>query len=203
MKLPLIVFGIWASLLFAPVWAGEDKPSVSEEGFTSLFNGKDLSGWHIMNGGRFSVKEGVIFLDKGGGWLRSDKTYRDFELRMDFRFLNKGANSGIFFRANDDNGPNKAYQVQTMDGDSIGDIYDRSLAKPKVKRDVELVKKILKPTGEWQKYVITVREGTVEVRLNGEVVTKADGLATEAGYVGMQGEGGQLEFKNVRIKTFE
>src|SRR5437899_8586901 len=67
-----------------------------ETGFTSLFNGKDLTGWHIMGGGQFSVKDGVILLNKGGGWLRSDKEYKDFELRLEFRFVEKNANSGIF-----------------------------------------------------------------------------------------------------------
>src|SRR6059036_2950125 len=98
---------------------GEDKnkePKTPEPGFTSLFNGKDLDGWHVMNKGQFSVKQGVILLNKGSGWLRSDKEYKDFELRMDFRFLDKGANSGIFIRASKEgsNYPAKNYQVQTM-----------------------------------------------------------------------------------------
>ena len=65
-----------------------------------------------MGNGQFSVKGGVIFLNKGGGWLRSDKQYQDFELRLEFRFVEKNANSGIFLRSNDNAGPNKAYQVQ-------------------------------------------------------------------------------------------
>lgn len=171
--------------------------------FVSLFNGKDLTGWHIMNNGQFSVKDGVIFVNKGGGWLRSEKEYRDFELRMEFRFLNKGANSGVFIRSNDDKGPNKAYQVQTMDGDSLCDLYTRALAKPVVKRDVELLKKVMKPTGEWQAYAIIAKGAHLEVRLNGELITVADGLADQAGYVGPQGEGGLLEFRKIEIREFE
>src|SRR5437016_9626642 len=107
----ILLFGI---ALAARIAAGEspasDKP---ETGFTSLFNGKDLDGWHIMGGGQFSAKDGVILLNKGAGWLRSEKQYKDFELRLEFRFVEKNANSGIFLRANDDKGPSKAYQVQT------------------------------------------------------------------------------------------
>jgi hypothetical protein len=174
-----------------------------ESDFTSLFNGKDLTGWHIMGNGRFSVKDGVILLNKGGGWLRSDKQYRDFELRLEFRFVEKNANSGIFLRSNDNAGPNKAYQVQTMDGDSLGDIYTRDLAKPAVKRDAALLKRAFKPTGEWQSYAITAKRGNLEVRLNGELITVADGLADQPGYIGPQGEGGILEFRKIRIRVLK
>ncbi len=174
-----------------------DEP---EKGFTSLFNGKNLDGWHIMGGGQLSVKDGVILLNKGGGWLRSDKQYKDFELRLEFRFVEKNANSGIFLRANDNQGPNKAYQVQTMDGDSIGDIYTRDLAKPTVKRDTEKLKQAFKPTGEWQTYAILAQGGRLDVRLNGELITVAEGLADLPGYIGPQGEGGVLEFRRIRIR---
>src|SRR5262249_40646463 len=179
--------------------AADDK----ETGFTSLFNGKDLAGWHIMGGGQFSVKDGVILLNKGGGWLRSEKEYKDFELRLQFRFVEKNANSGIFLRANNDNGPSKAYQVQTMDGDSIGDIYTRDLANPTVKRDAEKLKIAFKPTGEWQEYAITAKGGHLEVKLNGELITVADGLGDQPGYIGPQGEGGILEFRKIRIRDLK
>jgi hypothetical protein len=178
-----------------------EKPA-PEPGFTPLFNGKDLHGWHVMNKGRFSVRDGVIFLDGGGGWLRSDKEYQDFELRLEFRFLEKGANSGIFFRAVKEgaNYPAKTYQVQTMDHPSLGSIYTSALPAPKEKKDEALLKKVMKPAGEWQAYVIRVRGRRVTVQVNGEPINAAEGLADPAGYLGIQGEGGKLEFRHVRIK---
>src|SRR5689334_1010814 len=149
----------------------EEKKQTGPErgsGFTSLFDAKTLTGWHVMNKGQFSVKGEVIFLNKGSGWLRSDKQYQDFELRMDFRFLHKGANSGIFFRASKEgsNYPARNYQVQTMDHPSIGSIYSAGRVAPKEKKDADLVKKTLKKPGEWQSYAITVHGGKVEVKLN-------------------------------------
>jgi hypothetical protein len=183
----------------------EKEPSkpVLESGFTSLFNGKNLDGWHIMNKGQFSVKGGVIFLNKGSGWLRSAKQYQDFELRMDFRFLHRGANSGIFFRASKEGGnyPSKNYQVQTMDHPSIGSIYTAGFPAPKEKKDQDLLKKTLKMPGQWQSYEIKVQGKHVEVKLNGRLITVADGLAEKPGYIGIQGEGGQLELKKIRIKV--
>lgn len=189
------------------VRAADDKKEFKlEDGFTSLFNGKNLDGWNIMNNGKFEAKDGVIYLNKGGGWLRSEKEYKDFDLRMDFRFMNKGADSGIFIRASMEgkNWPDKNYQVQTMDNDSICSIFTAGgLPKKSEKKDKDLLKKAMKPTMEWQSYVITAVGPKLEVKLNGELITTADGLADQAGFIGLQGEGGLLEFKNIRIKELK
>jgi hypothetical protein len=187
------------------VAVGQDREAAVEPGFTSLFNGKDLSGWHVMNNGRFSVRDGVILLDRGAGWLRSDKQYKDFELRMDLRFVSKEADSGIFIRAGLEgkNWPDRNYQVQTMDNLTICNISAKILAKPTVKKDVEKLKKVMKPTGEWQTYVIVARGPHAEISLNGERITVAEGLADQLGYIGIQGEGGVLEFKYIRIKELK
>lgn len=176
-----------------------------ESGFTPLFNGSDLSGWVIENKGKFSVRNGVIFLDRGAGWLRSEKTYQDFELRLDFRFVSKGADSGIFLRAvnTGSNWPAKNYQVQTMDNESIGAVYATGLAKVTMKRNADLVRKVRKSAGEWQTYAISVQGDRAEIKLNGELIIVAHGLTVQPGYIGIQGEGGQLEFRNIRIKQLK
>jgi hypothetical protein len=187
--------------------AADDKKEFKlEDGFTLLFNGKNLDGWEIMNKGKFEAKDGVIYLNKGGGWLRTEKQYKDFDLRMDFRFMNKGADSGIFIRASKEGGnwPDKNYQVQTMDNDSICSIFTAGgVPKKSEKKDKDLLKKVMKPTMEWQSYIITAVGPKLEVKLNGELITVADGLADVPGYIGLQGEGGLLEFKNVRIKELK
>jgi hypothetical protein len=187
------------------------EPSAPEPGFTALFNGKDFNGkaptgWTVENKGQFSVKDGVIFLNRGGGWLRSNAEYKDFELRLDFRFLNKGADSGVFVRAGKEGGnwPAVNYQVQLMDDDSIGSVFKAGdLAGPKQTKDRDRLKKALKPVNEWQTLAVTARGPHLEVRLNGELINTADGLTDRAGYLGLQGEGGQLEFKNIRIKELK
>lgn len=195
------VAGLAVALVAVLPTAAQDKEFKLEDGFTSLFNGKDLSGWEVMNKGKFSVKDGVILLDKGGGWLRSEKEYKDFDLRMDFRFVSKGADSGIFIRAGKEGGnwPNKAYQVQTMDNNSLGALFGGG----KAKKDDAALKKVMKPTGEWMTYQIVAQGPKLEVKINGETITTAEGLEDRTGYIGMQGEGGVLEFKNVRIKELK
>ena len=68
------------------------SPDETPEGFTSLFNGKDLSSWTIPEGdnGHWKVLDGVIDYDaqseaKGEKHLWSEKEFGDFELRIDWR----------------------------------------------------------------------------------------------------------------------
>jgi hypothetical protein len=195
-------FGVIAAgMLFASTSLVK-ADQVADDGFTSLFNGKDLNGWVIENKGKFSVKDGVIFLDTGAGWLRSEKQYRDFELRLDFRFLSREADSGILIRADKDGKtwPARTYQVQTMDNESIAGLYVTGLERPKVQRDAELMRKLRKSVGEWQSYAITLKGSRAEIKLNGTLLTVAEGLTVRPGYIGLKGQSGLLEFKNLRIK---
>ena len=92
-------------------------PTVTSAEEIKLFNGTNLDGWTIINNGQFSVEDGVLKINRGTGWLRSNDTFADFVLTMEFRFLEEGANSGIFVRtgptsADNENGwPNDGYQV--------------------------------------------------------------------------------------------
>ncbi len=187
-----------ASLLsfLLPGLAVADEPK-TEKGFVSLFNGKSLDGWEIMNKGKFSVKEGVIKLDGGSGWLRSDKQYSNFVLRVDLRFMKKNQDGGIFLRATKEGGnwPKQRYEVQCHNDGSMARLYGT-----KYKLNRELAQKVLRKPGEWNSYDIKCDGKNIEVRLNGELVTTSDGLSRLTGYIGLQGERGYLEFRNIRIK---
>ncbi len=98
----------------------EIPPPTVPEGFTPIFNGKDLSGWHISKTARhghtpdFHVQHGVIVGTQQpygqGGLLLTDKKYRNFELTLEVK-PDWGCDSGIFFRATEEGA---AYQI-TMD----------------------------------------------------------------------------------------
>lgn len=95
-------------------------PVAIPEGFTAIFNGRDLSGWHVSGTARhgtapvFEVRQGVLMGMQGepgqGGLLISDRHYRNFELAFDFR-PDWSADSGIFFRTTE---AGAAYQI-TLD----------------------------------------------------------------------------------------
>jgi hypothetical protein len=98
------------------------------DGFTPIFNGKDLTGWHVSKEARhgltpdFHVAHGMILGTQrplgSGGLLLTDRKYRDFELYMEVK-PDWGNDSGIFFRTTESGA---AYQI-TMDylpGGSMG-----------------------------------------------------------------------------------
>ncbi len=97
--------------------SGEKEPR-----FTSLFDGKTLSGWTLENTDRFSVRDGVIANEGGTGWLRSARSYRDFEFQAEYRVLMKGSDSGIMFRATAESmpreprWPERCYQFRSSTG---------------------------------------------------------------------------------------
>ena len=69
---------------------------------TSIFNGKDFTGWHTYNktepvSDKWKVEDGAMVLTgKGGGDLVSDKEYENFELELDWKIA-EGGNSGIMW----------------------------------------------------------------------------------------------------------
>ena len=108
---------------FPPNYIGGmiDPPPVKvPEGFTPIFNGRTLAGWHISrtnHHGRtpdFHVLHGLIVATQnplgGGGILLTDKSYKNFELYMEVK-PDFGNDSGIFLRSTESGA---AYQV-TMD----------------------------------------------------------------------------------------
>lgn len=173
--------------------------AADEEGFVGLFDGKTLGGWHLMNEANFVAEDGVIKLNGGRGWLRSDKKYADFVLRLELRFLKPKQDGGVFLRASEEGKgwPNKRYEVQSENSMRMAKLFGA-----KYEQDVELTQKTLRPDGEWNEYEIKLIGPKLEVRLNGQLVTTADSLTNlAAGYIGLQGEGGFHEYRNIRIKA--
>jgi len=69
---------------------------------TSLFNGKDLSGWEIYGTEKWYVDDGLLICESGPdkqyGYLATNKSFKDFELTIEFKQEANG-NSGVFFRS--------------------------------------------------------------------------------------------------------
>jgi len=104
-------------------------------GFTPLFNGKDLAGWHISqvnhhgNSRGWTVKDGVVLATQdrpgNGGILLTDRKYRDFEVSLEIN-PDWGCDGGLFLRSNE---KGNAYQVMIdyLEGGSVGGIYGEGL----------------------------------------------------------------------------
>jgi len=106
-----------------------------DSGEVSIFNGKDLSGWHISKTSHhgttpdWKVKDGVLTGTQDrpgeGGILLTDKKYKNFEISMEIR-PDFSCAGGLFLRSTE---KGEAYQVMLdyLDGGSIGGIYGEGL----------------------------------------------------------------------------
>jgi hypothetical protein len=175
------------------------------DGFVRLFDGKSLEGWTPVSTDRFLVRDGVIVNDGGTGWLRSARTYKDFELYAEYRVVRKGSDSGLFFRASAESQPKpphwpvKGYQLQVIDADNHMMIFGHGTPS-KFDRDTEALRKAQKGPGEWQTITLKVVGSHAEASLNGVTVTVSDAINRPEGYIGLQGENGQFEWRELRIK---
>jgi hypothetical protein len=194
-----------------------------ESGFTSLFDGKSLDGWKLVNGkgGGYGVTNGVIFCARGGGGnLFTEKDYADFILRLEFK-LEDGSNNGVGIRA--PMSGDSAYmgmEIQILEEAAAlrgkwgklreeqyhGSVYDLIAAK----------KGALKPAGEWNSEEITARGRHIKVVVNGKTIVDADlnsitdpaklmkhpGVLRDRGHIGFLGHNDYLEFRNIRVKEF-
>ena len=199
-------------------------------GFTSLFNGKDLAGWHGYNphsvtkltgekkdaalkkmrdefAQHWSVKDGEIYNAGTGPYATTDQDYGDFELTLEYNMAPKG-DSGVYLRG--------APQVQIWDptdekafkhGAQLGSgaLWNNSPGKPG-KDPLVLADK---PAGEWNTLRIVMVGARVSVWLNGkQTVDHAtmenyyDRKAALAakGPICLQTHGAPIRWRNVAIR---
>jgi len=104
-------------------------------GFHKIFNGRDLSGWHISqtnhhgNTKAWTVKNGVLMGTQdpigNGGILLTDRKYRDFEVSLEVQ-PDYGCDGGLFLRSTE---KGEAYQVMLdyLEGGNVTGIYGERL----------------------------------------------------------------------------
>jgi len=176
-----------------------------------LFNGKDLTGWSIESDGQFSVKDGLLTVDRGTGWLRSDGEYADYTLVMKFKFLEPGANSGIFVRTGPESSteeggwPTEGYQVQcrdTLAGEyPLGHLIPYGAPPHQEQFFEDVLKRAYNPTGKWNTFKIICEGELMKVFLNGKLISTAQEIKKISGHIGIQGENGLLVFKKITVKS--
>jgi hypothetical protein len=82
----------------------------------------------------------------------------------------------------------------------VGNIYRHGNKGGETTFDSAAALQVAKPTGEWQTLEIEVVGETLNVTLNGTVITRATGLANRRGYIGVQGEAGIVEYRALQIQ---
>jgi hypothetical protein len=174
---------------------------------TSLFNGKDLSGWTPYGTEKWFVEDGLLICesgpDKAYGYLATDKHYKNFELNLEFKQEADG-NSGVFIRSTIEGIKVSGWQVEVAPkGKHTGGVYESYgrgwLIKPEASKE-EVLKE-----GEWNQMKIVANGDTITSYLNGvEMVTITDSKIGEGkGSVALQihdGGGIKVKWRNIEIK---
>ncbi len=197
-----------------------DAQTDGEAGFAPIFNGRDLNGWVVEGTNKavidgkeqeiWTVENGEIHCrGKGFGFLRYDKSLKDFIVRLEYKIAPRG-NSGIGIRTVKFGGkantrPSFAsYEIQLLDDagkptskHSTGSLY-RYVA-PAVNPSL--------PAGQWNSVEIECRGPRLRIVFNGKVLHDLDQTTVDEikskpleGYFCLQDHGSKVWFRNVRIK---
>jgi len=195
-------------LFTAPLvlWGDDPKP---EAGFTPLFSGKDLSGWVLMGDAKgWKVVDGVIHSDAGnnGQWLRSEKEYVDFVLKVEWK-VSEGGNSGVFIRAKKEDAPwVTGYEIQISNPKQ-----DESHCTGSLYSYVPVKKRPDESADKWHTFEITCQGSMIRIVSDGVECINYDQATGEKtkdkpvkGFIGLQdahaAAGNTIEYRNIRIK---
>lgn len=207
----------------ALLWCGA-LPAQAAEGYAPLFDGKSLAGWQVdpAYAKNFAVEGGVLKTRGEGGWLRSTRQYSDFVLRIEMRYLGEDPGngrvgmSGVFLRTPGtktygSGWPDDSAEVQlsnrtgfrpALAGDArwAGALLLHGLEGGPTTFDTAAAMRAYGKTGEWQTVEIQAVGETVTVSINGHFVGRASIGAVRAGFIGIQAESGETEFRKIEIR---
>ncbi len=186
------------------------------EGFESVFNGQDFTGWagDVEN---YEIKDGAIACKDGkGGTLFTEAEYSDFVVRLEFK-LPPAGNNGLAIRYPGTGRPHLdgMCELQVIDSEHPkyaaldarqyhGSAYGMAAAH----------RGYLRPTGEWNYQEVTVHGSKIVVALNGYTILDTDlseitdfkddaehaGKDLKSGHFGFAGHNDPVAFRNISIK---
>jgi hypothetical protein len=224
----LIVVAVVVSALamLAGPGAAEDKEKAPAT--IKLFNGKNLDGWKKFVDPKskadpetvWKVKDEMIIC-KGVpfGYIITEKEYGDYVLKVQWRWAKDGdndkRNSGVFVHVigKDKIWP-KGVEAQLY-RDHAGEFWlvdgfklkvDESRQNPKSKNNyfrIDKDKKVEKPIGEWNEYVITCEGDKIKVAVNGKLQNEGTDAETTKGKILLQSEGAEVHFRNIELSPLK
>jgi len=173
----------------------------------------------------FIVRDGkLVSLGKPLGHLVTEKEYANYRLTVEYRFPGKGGNCGVLVHSSK---PRMLYgmfpqsiEVQMQSGQAgdfwcIGEnieVPDMEKRRPHKEgqkfgggpNDARNIKNLTddseKPLGEWNTMVITCKEDTIRVEVNGIEVNVGTKATAQKGKIALQAEGTEVEFRKVELE---
>jgi hypothetical protein len=137
-----------------------------EPGFTSLFNGKDFTGWKVVNPASWSIENGAMKANGTPGHVYYDgefrnHSFRNFELKVDV-MTRANSNGGIYVLTEyqEKGWPGKGFEVQ------VNNTYMKDPVKTGSLYHVSDVTEAPAKDDEWFTEHIIVKDNTITVRVN-------------------------------------
>ncbi len=191
-----------------PVPPAPDLSKVKYGEPITLFGGKDLSGWRLINEKQksgWTVKDGILSNDPvqvegqphiNYGNLRTEQEFEDFNLKLEV-MIPAGSNSGVYLKG--------MYEIQVVDSygkgldpHNMGGLYSR--VSPTVSAE--------KPAGQWQTMEMTLCDRHVTVILNGvKIIDNQPAYGPTGGAIisdvfakgpiYLQGDHGTVSYRNI------
>ena len=208
----------WRNIFVREIPAAEADTLLAEatsgEGWQNIFDGKALGDWQASVPEGWELKEGAVYGSKGQLVYRK-RPYADFKLAFEFK-LPPGGNNGLLLRypGKGDGAyvgmcelqilDNTAKQYENLDPRQFhGSAYGIMPAH----------RGYLRPMGEWNHQVVTVKGSQIQVELNGVPILDGDiskvkkfmdnkphpGMNLPEGYIGFSGHGAPVGFRNIRV----
>ena len=201
---------ILTAVVAAAIQAQSSRPKPPGEDWVQLFNGKDLTGWVEVGHEKWQVEDGTIHgfgITKEYGYLKTEKTYKDFNLTLKFKCEGVGGNSGVFFHvdfkpgtADVSQGPQ--FEIDCTIGHHTAGVYDVGrgwTVWPSPENELVVHQ------DDWNEYLLKVDGNRYIARLNGvQMIDYTDPRPSAwDGYLALQlhsGGKGNFRFKDIWIR---
>jgi len=143
----------------------------------------------------------------GHEWLMMDRELGDYILELDWRFTPRSPterryNSGVGIRLSKWG----ELWVQAQTGQAGAYLFGTNLVDGAIKNfnlQNQMKENRVKPAGEWNHFIVRVQGDTVTLDVNGMVVSEAHGIALRRGYLGLEAEGYEVAFRNIKYTPLD
>ncbi|MBN1671740.1 MAG: DUF1080 domain-containing protein [Kiritimatiellae bacterium] len=190
--------------LTIPDYPARLSAAEAQANFELLFNGQNLSGWKPEGtANAWTVEQGFLTCTgRGEGVLRTEQTYGDFALRLDYRLSPAGRSAVRLW------GDGRQTDARTSIAIPLADDRNAPLGTASTGALLDVAAPTLhagRKAGTWNGMEIVSRQSTLQVSLNGKQVLDCDlsrtpvAVAPESA-IALENAGARVQFRNVRVK---
>jgi hypothetical protein len=196
----------------------QSKLESDPQGWVDVLPPADLKGWYRVpvpptgqlgrDQWHVDTEQKVLICDGDGGhdMLLFDKEIGDAVFHFEFRYTKiegkTGYNSGAYVR----NSKDGTIWHQAQFGDAKdGFLFGQTMGADDKKKSFNLSKQVsdkrVKPAGEWNTMEVTAAGKVLTLWVNGAITCQFEDCGTATGFLGLEGEGYRIEFRNLKVKA--